>query len=195
MQAATPSKHQIRRDALAARRRLSAEERDELSICIAEHVAGSRYFASAKRIGCYLPMADEVDTWSLIERAWRRKKRIFVPVVGKNFRLSFRSLTPDSELATNRFGLWEPLRGKTIAVGALDTILVPVVAFDEHCNRIGMGGGYYDRALARHRHRQSFHRPKLIGLSFACQQVALIPASPWDIPLFQIYTEAGAMQP
>ena len=138
-------------------------------------------------------MADEVDVWPLIERAWRSGKRIFVPVVRKKFRLSFHHLTPDTTLATSRYGIAEPVDGEQIAVDRLDTILVPLVAFDDECNRIGMGGGYYDRALARHRYLQKYRRPKLIGLSFACQQVSRIPASPWDIRLFQIYTEDGAV--
>lgn len=193
MPRSTSTKKQLRRAALAARRQLDPVERSERSLRIAEHVARSRYFLSSRRLGCFLPMADEVDVWPLIERAWRSKKRVFVPVTRKKSRLSFHRVTPDTELVTSPYGIAEPVDGEVIAVDRLDTILVPLVAFDDDCNRIGMGAGYYDRALARHRYRHNYRRPKLIGLSFACQQVSRIPASPWDIRLFQIYTENGAV--
>jgi len=72
----------------------------------------------------------------------------------------------------------------------LDTILLPVVGFDRRGNRLGMGAGYYDRAL-RHRRdpARRWRRPRLVGLAFACQQTDDIVPSRWDVPLDAVVTE------
>ena len=114
------------------------------------------------------------------------------PIVEKNRTLQFCELGPNSELTINRFGLHEPAGGRPIDAKRLDVVITPLVAFDDKCNRIGMGGGYYDRAFSFLRSRSLFRKPKLIGLAFDCQRVEHIPASPWDIPLFRIITESGA---
>lgn len=190
----THSKAELRQLGLAARRNLATDERLELSLRITEHVCRSGFFHAALRIGCYLPLPDEVGTWPLIERAWRRNKRVFVPVLEKNFRMTFVQLSSDTGIGANRFGILEPVDGPRLAAQKLDVVFMPVVAFDDQGNRIGMGGGYYDRALARGKHRPRHVRPKRIGLAFACQQVAGIRASYWDIPLFRVFTENGPVR-
>lgn len=181
----------IRRFGRRARRALSAAERDSLSLDISAHVLASRLFRRAGSIGCYLPMAEEVNTWPVIERAWRMNKRIFVPVLEKQRRMRFVEISARTVLTRNAFGLMEPGEKKSCPPSRLDLVLTPLVAFDAELHRIGMGGGYYDRAFSFLRHRQHYRRPKLVGLAFACQQVEHIDASPWDIPLFQVYTEDG----
>ena len=92
-------------------------------------------------------------------------------------------------LLPNRFGIPEPvtLRG-SVAPWRLDLVLTPLVAFDTAGNRLGMGGGYYDRAFAR-RHQQRWpRRPVLCGLAHRFQQVDLLPASVWDVPLKRVFT-------
>lgn len=175
-----------------ARKALSATERSQASMDICAHVLSANFFRRASNIGCYLASPEEVDTWPLIKRAWLMNKRIFVPVIEKNGRMKFMQVKPEDELITNRYGLREPSGALTISPRQLDAVLTPLVAFDSLGNRIGMGGGYYDRAFGFLRQRSLYRKPKLIGLSFAAQQVDLIAASPWDIPLFQVYTERGA---
>jgi 5-formyltetrahydrofolate cyclo-ligase len=68
-------------------------------------------------------------------------------------------------------------------------VLTPLVAFDEQHNRIGMGGGYYDRSFAFLKNRKQLIQPKLIGLAFDCQRVEKITANPWDIRLYSVITE------
>ena len=154
-----------------------------------DNVVRSSWFRCGKFIACYLPMQDEVDTWSLIERAWRMKKRIFAPVVEKKTVMQFCELTPESTLVLNRYGLPEPQDGNIIAPRALDLVITPVVAFDADGNRIGMGGGYFDRTFSFLRNRQFLFHPKLIGLAFACQQVEIITPNPWDIRVFRVVNE------
>ncbi len=136
-------------------------------------------------------MHDEVDTWPLIDRAWRMKKRIFAPIVGKNFSMRFREVTPETELELNRYGFQEPKDGEFIKPRALDVVITPVVAFDACGNRIGTGGGYFDRAFDFLKHRKYLFHPKLIGLAFSCQRVEKITPNPWDIRVFRVVDEAS----
>lgn len=185
------AKTTLRSQAKNARRNMSPEDREIASLVIAESVIRESFFRRTRFIASYLPTADEVNTWPLIERAWRMKKRIFAPVVEKNQSLRFREIGPNCEFRTNRFGIQEPASGEFVAANRLDIVFTPLVAFDAQCNRIGMGGGYYDRTFAFQKSRGAFIKPKLAGLAFECQRVEQITASPWDIQLFQIFTESG----
>jgi hypothetical protein len=95
-----------------------------------------------------LSMQEEVDTWPLIDRALRMKKRIFAPVIEKNFVMQFCELSSESKLIFNQYGLPEPQDGEIIEPRALDVVITPIVAFDDDGNRIGMGGGYFDRTFS-----------------------------------------------
>jgi 5-formyltetrahydrofolate cyclo-ligase len=184
----TTTNSQIRSAAKLARANM--QDRDSASQIIASRVINSRYFLSAKTIACYLPMHDEVDTAAIFLRSWRAKKRIFAPVIDSQGTMKFREILPNSPLVQNFFGLWEPTIGEEISPRKLDTVITPLVAFDQKLNRIGMGGGYYDRCFAFLKHRQNCRRPKLIGTAFTCQETANIAPNPWDIPLYRIITEA-----
>ncbi|MGH8195284.1 MAG: 5-formyltetrahydrofolate cyclo-ligase [Woeseiaceae bacterium] len=184
-------KRKLRREHRDARSQQGEAARQSASERIARHVIYSRYFQRSRRIACYLPMPDEVDTWPIIARAWRMKKKIFAPITDRNRLLTFREIRPESDLATTDFGLLEPVSGAELTARELDLVLVPMVAFDDDCLRIGMGGGYYDRTFSFLRARRRFFRPKLVGLAFASQRVDKVPSNPWDIRLFRIITEFG----
>ena len=102
------SKTEIRRQALRNRRAMSLSDREIASLAITDFFIASPWFLRAKNIGCYLPAFDEVDTRNLIQRAWRMKKRIFVPVIEKNSSMKFVHFHSGSKLRRNRFGLHEP---------------------------------------------------------------------------------------
>ena len=185
----------LRLDARKARQSMTVRERAQASRQITDRFLNSRYFMGSDTIGCYVSMWDEVDTSAIIERAWRAKKRIFLPVTAASRNMRFRETLPQTELAMNDFGLWEPVSGTSIEVRELDVVVTPLVAFDNRRNRIGMGGGYFDRTFAFLRDRQHWLRPKLIGVAFECQRAPKIARNPWDIPVFRIYTESGQAQP
>ncbi|MDH4108222.1 MAG: 5-formyltetrahydrofolate cyclo-ligase [Gammaproteobacteria bacterium] len=191
MNTADPSKREIRRAARKARQVLEESERTFASEKICDAIASSSLFRRARRIACYLPTAEEVDTWPLIERAWRMEKRIFAPITKKTGPLVFAEIRPSTDLVRSNFGLLEPAAERTIAPAKLDLCITPLVAFDLIGNRVGMGGGYYDRTFHFLRHRRSFLHPKLVGVAFDCQRVEKIHASAWDIRLFQVFTESG----
>ena len=89
------------------------------------------------------------------------------------------------------FGIQEPAGGPIRAARNLDIILTPLVAFDSAGNRIGMGGGYYDRTFAFLKRRTTWRKPKLIGIAFGLQEVDAVPVDTWDVPLDGILTEKG----
>lgn len=170
---------------------MTVPERARSSRQITDRFLNSRYFMASDTIGCYVASWDEVDTSAIIERAWRAKKRIFLPVTGAHRTMCFRETLPETELAMNDFGIWEPVSGTLIDADRLDVVVTPVVAVDSQRNRIGMSGGYFDRTFAFLRNRQCWLRPKLVGIAFECQKVTRIAPSPWDIPVFRVYTQSA----
>ena len=181
----------LRTDARNARRSITPSDRSRASTRIANRFLNSRYFFRSNTIGCYVSTPDEVDTSEIIERAWRAKKRVFLPVTASNGQMFFRETRPATGLAKNEFGLWEPVSGQRIDASRLDVVVTPLVAFDDQGNRIGMGGGYFDRTFAFLAKRNCWLHPKLIGVAFECQRVPKIPRNPWDIPVFRVFTETG----
>ncbi len=179
----------LRASALAARRALTATERHSHSATITRAFLRSAHFYKARNIACYLSADDEVDTAAVFERAWRTRKRIFAPVILPRHALAFVEVTSNTRLTKNRFGIWQPSGDAQIETRKLDVCIAPTVAFDDAGHRIGMGGGYYDRAFAYQKNSASLRRPRLLGLAFECQKVEEIRPNPWDIPLYRVFTE------
>ena len=113
--------------------------------------------------------------------------------------MAFAPYNKNTRLRKNSFGILEPVYQKKHLKSArqLDLVLAPLVAFDPMGHRMGMGGGYYDRAL-NHLRRQGQnsrsirkHHPLFVGIAHEIQQVDVLQAQPWDIPLHAIVTEKG----
>jgi 5-formyltetrahydrofolate cyclo-ligase len=183
--------NELRTRALRARREMNVEDRVKASKIICDRVTSSRTFLSARLIACYLPMFDEVDTRSIIERGWRANKRIFVPITHNNEKMFFREIRPNTTLCRNRMAIWEPETGQFIAPRQLQLVVTPTVAYDKSNNRIGMGGGYYDRCFSFLRHRRHWIKPKLFGVAFDCQKVEKISPNTWDIRLYRTFSETS----
>lgn len=150
-------------------------------------------FKASRRIACYLPNDGEIDPRSLIAEIWNRKRECYLPCLSRvgNDRLGFAHFTPDTPLVHNRFGIPEPdvSPSRWLRAAQLDLILMPLVGFDLHGNRLGMGGGFYDRSLNFLRYRQHWRKPRLIGLAHDFQRVDKLKAQPWDIPLDWVVTD------
>ena len=170
---------------------MSPAERTRASRRITDRFLNSRYFLGSDTLGCYVSTWDEVDTGAIIERAWRAKKRVFLPVTGAHGAMQFCETLPGTVLAMSNFGLWEPVHCDAIDARRLDVVVTPLLAFDNQRNRLGMGSGYFDRAFAFLKGRNHWLYPKLIGVAFDCQRVEKISPNPWDIPVFRIITETG----
>ena len=185
----TLSANQLRECGKSARQELDGELHAQYSMNICRRFMSSSLFFRSKTIACYLSVAGEVDTSMIIERAWRAEKRIFVPVIDNAREMRFVQIERNTRLERNRYGIWEPVSGKEISPKTLDVVVTPLVAFDENLNRIGMGGGFYDRTFYFLQCKRQWFRPKLAGLAFECQKVEKISPNPWDIPLYRVFTE------
>ena len=185
---------QLRRRLRSQRRALSPAEQSEHAERLARHLSSLPAYLRARRIGAYLSADGEIDPAPALHRAWQGRKRVYFPVLRPHPhpRLWFVEHRPGEPMARNVFGIPEPARrGRRIRLPqALDLLLVPLVGFDEHCNRIGMGGGFYDRSLAYLKDRRHWRRPLLVGLAHECQRVEHLEPSPWDVPLDLVVTEA-----
>ncbi len=182
----------FRRQSLDARRALSESYRATASAAVCRQLIRSRRFQRANTIGVYLSSADEVSLDSLISIAWAAGKRVFAPRITRQHEMAFCLLQPDSSLARNRFGIWEPTNAPIIAVQRIDWVIVPVAAFDDALHRIGMGGGFYDRAFAFKRTRHRTLPPVLTGVAYECQRCAAFAPNPWDIGVSDVVTESGS---
>jgi 5-formyltetrahydrofolate cyclo-ligase len=185
----------LRREIRQQRRALSAGRRHAHAELLAHHFSGHDWFRRAQRIAAFLPSDGEQDPTPLIELAWERGKHVFLPVLNRLYgnRLWFFPYLPDSALTPNRFGILEPPIQPFTPVPAwtLDLVLTPLVAFDVQGNRLGMGGGYYDRTFAFLRHNPR-NKPRLLGVAHALQKSQHpLPRQTWDVPLQGVITEDG----
>ncbi|NIR28113.1 MAG: 5-formyltetrahydrofolate cyclo-ligase [Gammaproteobacteria bacterium] len=174
------------------RRRLAADERVAYARCLTRILLHSGLIWPARRIACYLSNDGEMDLGPLFPRLRAMRKETFLPALHRR-RLLFLPYEQSAPLVRNRFGIAEPARPPSAACPpqGLDLVLVPLVAFDGAGNRLGMGGGYYDRTFAYLRHRRYWRAPALLGVAYEFQQVAALPAHSWDIPLHGVVTERG----
>lgn len=183
----------LRRGLRALRRGLSAAEQRQHAQALARRLGRDPAFLRARRIGIYWPTDGEIDPRPLLGLAQASGKRWQLPVLcpHPHPRLWFLTYRPGEPIRPNRFGIPEPaLRNRRLRLAwTLDLLLVPLVGFDAECNRLGMGGGYYDRTLGYLTHRPHWRRPRLIGIAHECQRVARLPVRPWDIPLDLVVTE------
>ena len=188
-----PNRSDQRKQLRRQRCALDLAERLQRSRRLCQRLVQHRLFRNSQRIATYLSADGEVDAHPLIEQAWSVGKQVFLPVLrpfGDN-RLWFARYEPDTPLVTNRYGIAEPEidHNRRIETFALDLVLTPLVGFDTHGNRLGMGGGFYDRSFAHLLRRRYWLKPRLVGLAFDFQQLARLPAQRWDVPLTAVATE------
>lgn len=183
---------QLRQQKRALRRSLSITEQRHHSRLLCQNVTAARNYLSSQRIACYLANDGEIDPQPLIEHAWSMNKRVYLPILAP-FRhsLYFAPYEAGSKLKLNQFRIPEPVchPSRWISARQLDLLLLPLVAFDPTGNRVGMGGGFYDRTLAYLQHRQHWRKPVLAGLAHEIQKVDQLDRQNWDVPLDYIITE------
>jgi 5-formyltetrahydrofolate cyclo-ligase len=183
----------IRRGLRRARRALSTRDQRLHAKALKRLLGREPTFLAARRLAAYWPADGELDPQPLLAVARLRGRRTYLPVLRgpAQGRLWFLPYRPGEPLRLNRYGIPEPRRRREHIRLAwhLDLLLVPLVGFDGECNRLGMGGGFYDRTLAYLRQRTHWRRPRLIGIAHACQRLDRIDPRPWDIPLDGVATE------
>ena len=184
------AKSRLRRELKQKRAEQSATQIRLASALIAKNIWNSRLLTRTKNLAVYLAMPGEVDCSDIIRDARMRKLRIFAPILSGQ-KLLFAPLETSATLSRNRYGIAEPKVSKARYVhpGNLDAVIVPLLGFDSDANRIGMGGGYYDRSFEFRKRRGKWRRPLLIGAAYSFQQVNSLPSEDWDVPLDVVVTE------
>jgi 5-formyltetrahydrofolate cyclo-ligase len=194
MPGADSMKGKLRKELRAKRRSLSAADHALRSNLAASSITRLPAFKPGSRIAVYLPFDRETNPAVLLVAARRRRIHIFVPVVAslRQRRLRFYPLTGKTRRGV--FGISVPhgaAHRDVVAPRWLDLIVVPLVGVDAAGRRLGMGGGFYDRALGFRRRRRHWYGPRIVGLAFACQKVDSVFAEAFDVRLDALATELG----
>ena len=136
-----------------------------------------------KCIGGYFPVNYEIDDLEILKKLKKKKYQISLPVIKKNFDMDYYSWSFDDPLKINQYGIPEPFSKKLIYP---DILLVPLVAFDKNLNRLGYGGGYYDRVIDKLSKKKYILK---IGLALSVQKINNVPVTKYDKKLDYIVTD------
>lgn len=183
-------RHTLRQQIRTRRKALSHDQQQHAAQALLERIKAHPDVTHARRIGFYLANDGEINPLPTIHWLWTQNKDVYLPVVHPFTagHLLFLHYTPTSPMVRNKFNIEEPEldMDRVLPHSGLDLMFTPMVAFDQLGNRLGMGGGYYDRTLQGwHAHQLG---PKPIGVAHDCQQVEQIPCEEWDVPLPEILT-------
>ncbi len=193
----TESPAQLRRHYRQLRQSLDAETQQEHAVALQQRLERLLRFARPKQIAAYLACKGEISLDPWLQNPGRH--RPWLPLLHEvtEPKLRFGPIHGTRRWKLNRYGIIEPDLdwGMTRDARELDWVLVPLLAFDRRGNRLGMGGGFYDRSLAFRRSRRHWVRPRLIGVAHALQEHPSLPHQPWDVPLDAILTERELILP
>lgn len=168
--------------------------REQLPTAQREHAEAAIYqlacklpaYQTAKKVAFYLAQDGELNPVAIIQHTLANHKIGFLPIL-KNKQLVFGAYTLTTQLKPNRYQIPEPITEQTIEPSQLDCVFVPLVGFDRQGNRLGMGGGFYDRSFAAR--LTNTNKPTLIGLAFSIQEIPTLVKENWDVPLDYVITE------
>ena len=179
-------RNQLRQQIRKTRANLTALQQQQAENSITQQALALIEERNAQHIALYVSFDGEISTDKLIKTLWAQDKHVYLPVLhpfNPNHLLFLRYL-PDTPMLKNKFGIWEPKFNvqNVLPLDELDILFTPLVAFDKQGNRLGMGGGFYDRTL------QNWQNSSFIpvGLAHQCQQVEQLPTEAWDVPLHRI---------
>ena len=141
-----------------------------------------------KNLGGYYPSNFEIDDLEILEFLEKKNYKISLPIVKKNNQMNFHSWSKKDPLTINKFGIPEPISSKIIYP---DILLVPLVGYDNNLNRLGYGGGFYDRYIEK---IDKIKKVTKIGLAFSYQKITSVPINQYDRKLDYIITEKGIIK-
>lgn len=184
------TRQQIRQQIRQRRRALTPEQQTQFALQAADRMMAYTPVLLAQTVAVFLSFDGELDTRPLIDQLWRAGKRVYLPVLHpfSPGNLLFLHYHPSSDLVVNRLKIREPKLDvrDVLPLSRLDVLVTPLVAFDAAGQRLGMGGGFYDRTLQNWRR----HRLQPVGYAHDCQQVDALPTEQWDIPLPAVITSS-----
>lgn len=176
------------------RRALTPEQQQTAAVQAAERALNFAPIQQAQKIALFLSFDGELGTRPLIAKLWQHKQQVYLPVLHpfSAGQLLFIRFEPTTRLTPNRLNIPEPpLDIRNLAtLDDLDVVMVPLVAFDQQGQRLGMGGGFYDRTLQNWQQ----HGFLPVGMAHDCQQVGELPVAEWDVPLPAVITPSHIWQ-
>lgn len=180
----------LRRLYRARRRAIDAATRERFDHVIRQHLASAGPVARAGTLAAYAAFDGEPDLAPMLADRANTGTTILLPVVDdpETGTMGFHPWQSGDRTGLNQWGIEEPESGNPWAPEHIDVILIPLVAWDANGGRLGMGAGFYDRALAACRDAT---RPLRVGIGYACQQTEWLPHQEWDVPLHAVVTETG----
>lgn len=183
----TPSQAHLRMVLRQRRDALTPEQCQAHAQAICKHLLAHPFYAQAKTIGAYWAVGNEVNLSAFIEHALADDKRIALPRIN-NTAMQFHVYTPE-HTDTNTYGITEPLAScQVIPQSEMSAVIMPLVGFDTHGHRIGMGGGFYDRYFSG---QQAAIRPIRLGVAYEAQRAENFDVNEWDIHPHAVITERG----
>lgn len=192
MSDASTQRNALRSQLKKNREALSADDRSDYSQRICKQAIP--LLEGCTHIAFYYRLGAEVDLTSLMLACEQAEQHCYVPIVQPHNLMRFAPVHGNTSLIANQYGIKEPNVSQDELINAtqLDAVIVPLVGFDDQCNRMGMGGGYYDRCFA---HRKAplvgseAQSPLLIGVAYEVQHATSVFAQGWDVPLDHVITE------
>ena len=186
-QSRTEERRALRKALILARNSLTPVERAEKSARAVELLAQSEAFRAARNVMIYDHVGGELSLDSLLTHPAAAGKRFCYPLCVS--RTEMIAMIPGA-WKPGAYGIREPVRelSQEIPPEELDLVVCPGTGFDPACNRMGMGGGYYDRYLPR------CVNARIVLVAFEAQKVPALPVDPWDRPVEQVFTEAAVYQ-
>jgi len=188
----------LRQELRSNRKSLTPTYRKQAILAATKNLKNLPRFKKSRRTACYMASDGEISPHLLVSIIWKHKKLCYLPALDpiKAKCLRFLNYDPLSQLCINRYGIAEPRMPikNYIHPWALDLVITPLVGFDCHGHRIGMGGGYYDRTFSFIRARHAWRKPYIVGFAFDIQEVPNIKTNKWDIPMDAIITETRVLQ-
>lgn len=186
-------KKKLRKHIREERRSLSYTAQQLSSKKLAFRLKHIPAYKKAKHIAFYLPNDGEISLKFLMKFAWLSHKTCYLPIIKNHQQMEFARFSRGDKLVCNKYNIYEPQKkAMRIPIKKLDLILLPLVAFDDSCHRLGMGGGYYDRMLhfkRRFNRRNKYMKPTLTGVAHDFQRRDNIPTETWDITVNQVVTD------
>ncbi|MBE6667480.1 MAG: 5-formyltetrahydrofolate cyclo-ligase [Ruminococcaceae bacterium] len=183
--------HEKKKELRSAFRKLrtSVSETDKqlLDIALCDNIINSQEFKKAKTVLCYFPYGSEPNILPIAEKALSDGKQVAFPITDKgNSKMSFHTLSSLDNTVTGAYGIKEPHKSAPLTKSDTDTLcIVPALAYDSNGNRLGYGGGYYDRFLS-----------EFVGFSilaiYSFLYTDTLPTDSFDIKVDKIITEKGA---
>ncbi|MEY3220704.1 MAG: hypothetical protein RIT27_2061 [Pseudomonadota bacterium] len=180
----------LRRMMRQRRRALSQTEQQLASFSLTKQIKQSGLLRRFKRVALYWTTDNEISLLPLLKYLSKHHRKIYLPILlGK--KMYFMRYKIGQPLKKNRFNIPEPNgRFQPIYPTVLDSVLMPLVAFDQQGNRLGMGGGFYDRYFEYLHYRRN-KKPILWGVAYEWQRVEHLNTQWWDIPLQGVITDKG----